>query len=126
MLCVCAPAGSEETLNSASTPAWSGQHRHEIKGRSLISRGASQLEQNHDYEHTCTRYLLGELTEAEQTQFEEAYFVDDLLFERFLAVKDDLVDSYVRHELAGRERERFEQHFLANQPRRERLNDATE
>lgn len=84
------------------------------------------MDQNHDYEHTCTRYLLDELTEAEQTQFEEAYFVDDLLFERFLAVKDDLIDSYARHELAGRERERFEQHFLANQPRRERVNDARE
>jgi hypothetical protein len=84
------------------------------------------LDQNHDYEHTCTRYLLGELTDAEQAQFEEAYFVDDLLFERFLAVKDDLVDSYARHELAGRERERFEQHFLANQPRRERVSDARE
>jgi hypothetical protein len=84
------------------------------------------LDQNHDYEHTCTQYLLGELTEAEQTQFEETYFVDDLLFERFLAVKDDLVDSYARDELAGRKRERFEQHFLANQPRRERVNNAKE
>lgn len=84
------------------------------------------MDQNQDYEHTCTRYLLDELTEAEQTQFEEAYFVDDLLFERFLAVKDDLIDSYARHELAGRERERFEQHFLATQPRRERVNDARE
>lgn len=84
------------------------------------------MDPNHDYEHNCRRYLLGELTEAEQTQFEEAYFVDDLLFERFLAVKDELIDSYARHELAGRERERFEQHFLASQSRRQRVNKARE
>jgi hypothetical protein len=70
--------------------------------------------------------LLGELTETEQAQFEEAYFTDDLLFERFLAVKDDLVDSYARNELAGGPRERFEQHFLTTQPRRERVNEARE
>ena len=84
------------------------------------------MDQNYDYEHTCKRYLLGELTETEQGQFEEAYFTDDLLFERFLVIKDDLVDSYARHELAGSERERFEQHFLANQPGRDRVNDARE
>jgi hypothetical protein len=84
------------------------------------------LDQNHDYENTCTRYLLGELTESEQEQFEEAYFGDDLLFERFLAVKDDLIDSYARHELAGPKRERFEQHFLATASRRERVDSARE
>lgn len=84
------------------------------------------MDQNNDYEHTCKRYLLGELTETERAQFEEAYFTDDMLFERFLAVKNDLVDSYARHELAGAARERFEQHFLATQPRRERVNEARE
>jgi hypothetical protein len=84
------------------------------------------LDQNHDYELTCKRYLLGELSETEQAQFEEAYFVDDQLFERFLAVKNDLIDSYARQELSGSETERFEQHFLACEPRRERLRDARE
>ena len=83
------------------------------------------MDQN-DYELTCTRYLLGELTEAEQEQFEKAYFGDDQLFERFLAVKDELVDSYARDELAGRERERFEQHFMATPSRRDRVNNARE
>jgi hypothetical protein len=84
------------------------------------------LEQNDKYEQTCKQYLLGELTETEQAQFEEAYFVDDQLFERFLAVKDDLVDAYARKELGGSERERFEQHFLATQSRRERVNQTRE
>jgi hypothetical protein len=43
------------------------------------------LEQQLAFEETCERYLLGELSEAEREQFEEAYFADDALFERFLA-----------------------------------------
>ena len=81
------------------------------------------MEQIHDYEDVCARYLLGELSEQEQAQFEEAYFVDDALFERFRAVKDDLIDAYARGDLAGQKRERFEQHFLASEPRRERVEE---
>jgi anti-sigma factor RsiW len=84
------------------------------------------LDQNHDYEDTCTRYLLGELTEAEQERFEKAFFGDDQLFERFLAIKDELVDSYARDELTGRAHERFKQHFMSTPPRRERVNKARE
>jgi hypothetical protein len=82
------------------------------------------VEQIHDYENTCTRYLLGELSEHEQVQLEETYFADDLLFERFLAVKDDLIDAYARGDLTGKRRELFEQHFLATEPRRQRVNEA--
>jgi len=58
------------------------------------------LEQQSEFEETCERYLLGELSEAEQERFEEAYFADDALFEQFQAVKDDLLDAYARDELA--------------------------
>jgi hypothetical protein len=84
------------------------------------------LEQKQDYEEKCTRYLLDELSEDEQTQFEESYFADDSLFERFLVVKDDLVDSYARGDLRGAERERFEQHFLLSQPRHRQVTNAKE
>src|SRR5688572_14885800 len=70
------------------------------------------------------RYLLGEMSEPEQTQFEEAYFADDSLFERFLVVKDELVDSHARGDLRGPQRERFETHFLSSEPRRQRIAEA--
>jgi len=82
------------------------------------------VEQIHDYEDACARYLLGELSEQEQTELEEAYFADDSLFERFLAVKDDLIDAYARGDLTGPSRERFEQHFLASEPRQQRVEEA--
>jgi anti-sigma factor RsiW len=82
------------------------------------------VEQIHDYDDVCARYLLGELSEQEQTQLEEAYFADDALFERFRAVKDDLIDAYARGDLTGQKRERFEQHFPASGPRRERVEEA--
>jgi len=82
------------------------------------------VEQIHDYEDACARYLLGELSEQEQTELEEEYFADDELFERLLVVKDDLVDAYARGDLTGQKRARFEQHFLASEPRRERVEAA--
>jgi hypothetical protein len=82
------------------------------------------LEENHEHENACERYLLGEMSEQEQTQLEEAYFADDALFERFRAVKDDLIDAYARGDLTGQKRERFEQHFLASEPRRGRVEEA--
>lgn len=82
------------------------------------------MDQIHDYEIACERYLLGELSEQEQTQLEEQYFEDDALFERFLAVKDDLVDAYARGQLSPEKRQHFEAHFLATKPRRQRLEDA--
>ena len=82
------------------------------------------MEDFHDYEDTCARYLLGELSEPELAHFEESYFADDSLFERFRAVKDDLIDAYARGELSGRRRERFEQHFLASEPRQQRVEEA--
>lgn len=82
------------------------------------------MQASHDYEKDCVRYLLGEMSEPEQTQFEEAYFADDSRFERFLVAKDELVDSYARGDLRGPQRERFEKHFLSSEPRRRRVAEA--
>jgi len=84
------------------------------------------VDQTHDYEIACERYLLGEMSEQEQERLEQKYFEDEALFERFLAVKDDLVDAYARGELRADKRKRFEQHFLATQPRRDRAKDAAQ
>ena len=74
----------------------------------------------------CERYLLGELSEAECTQFEEAYFADDALFEQFLAVKDDLTDAFARNELDEEKRNRFAKHFSATAPRRRQIEETQE
>jgi hypothetical protein len=74
-------------------------------------------------EETCERYLLGELSEAGREQFEDAYFADDIFFERFLAVKDELLDAYARGELAEEKRLRFEKHFSATAPRQRQIDE---
>ena len=77
-----------------------------------------------DYEKLCEQYLLGELSESECQQLEEAYFADDALFERFLAAKEVLLDAYARGELTSHKLERFEKHFLRSPARREKLQEA--
>ena len=77
-------------------------------------------------EEMCERYLFGELTEAEQEKFEAAYFNDDVFFDRFIAVKTELLDLYSRGELEAEKRARMEPHFLATAPRRRRLAESSE
>ena len=72
-------------------------------------------------EDVAERYLLGELAEAEQEEFETAYFTDDAFLERFLSVKNEMLDLYSRGELAPEVRSRIENHFLTTEPRRKRL-----
>lgn len=82
------------------------------------------MERGSDYEQLCEQYLLGELSEAAQGEVEQAYFADDSLFERFLAVKDDLIDAYARGELKGEKLDRFEQHYLRTKARREKVDES--
>jgi hypothetical protein len=69
-------------------------------------------------------YLLGRLTEEEQEGVERFYFGDEENLGLLAAAEDDLIDSYVRGELAPRERERFEEFFLRSPQRRERVETA--
>lgn len=70
---------------------------------------------------TMRRYLLGELSEAEQEMLESQYLNDDEAFEEMVRIENQLVDSYVQDRLAPVERARFEQHYLAHPERRERV-----
>jgi hypothetical protein len=76
-----------------------------------------------DFEEKCERYLLGELPEPELEEFEEAYFADDKLFERYLAVKDELLDSSARGELPPEKLARLARHFQSTSPRRRQLEE---
>ena len=78
----------------------------------------------HFDEVTCERYLFGELSEPEQERFETAYFENDAFFNRFLAVKDELLDLYARDELDANRKQRLELHFQSTPPRQRRLNEA--
>ncbi|HTJ41151.1 MAG TPA: hypothetical protein VL463_03620 [Kofleriaceae bacterium] len=60
----------------------------------------------------ATRYLLGELPEAERDAFEERVLADDELHEQVKAAEDELFDAYAEGALAGDRRLRFEAHFL--------------
>lgn len=67
------------------------------------------------------RYLLGELSEEEQSRLEERYFADPAFFHAVRARRDDLIDAYLRGELSPHERERFETHLMASPHLRERV-----
>ena len=54
------------------------------------------------------RYLLGEMSEDEQTQFEDSYFANPDLLQRVQEDRSELIDAYARGELDARQRELFE------------------
>ena len=66
-----------------------------------------------------TRYLLGQMDQDEQALIEERYLADPAFHEELRAAERDLIDQYVRGEIA--EPDAFERHFLASPPRRQRV-----
>lgn len=66
-------------------------------------------------------YLVGNMSEEAEARFEESYFAADDLFERFLIVKEELIDDYVGGRLGEREREQFERRFFNSPQRREQV-----
>lgn len=67
------------------------------------------------------RYLLGDLTEEEQTALEQEYFNDQEKFEEIWATENDLIDDYVRDRLPLAQRELFERNYLQSPKHRERV-----
>jgi len=78
------------------------------------------LEADRYSDEYLTRYLLGELSEAERERVEEAYLSSRELQEQLLVVEDELVDDYAQDRLAATARAQFESHFLNSPARRER------
>lgn len=70
---------------------------------------------------TIIRYLLKEMSEEEQTNFEKRYISDASLFEELLAVEDELIDGFVLNELPDDQREKFERVLLGSEPLRKRV-----
>lgn len=67
------------------------------------------------------RYLLGDVSDEQQVRLEAEYFVDDSVFEQLSALEDELIDDYVRGELAEPQRRQFELHFLNSVERQRKL-----
>jgi hypothetical protein len=72
-----------------------------------------------DKEKRMVKYLLRQLPEQEQVEFEARYLSDDACFEELLAIEDELRDAYARGELSGRDRDAFEQRLLATPQQRQ-------
>jgi hypothetical protein len=78
--------------------------------------GANRLSRQSNHTETTMRYLLGTLSEEERDRFEEMYFSDDAAFEEVEIAEGELIDRYVRGELAKSDHARFEA-VLAASPR---------
>src|SRR5215471_15834273 len=67
-----------------------------------------------------TRYLLGELSDADCSALEQRYLADPALFDQIVEVENELVDGYARGRLEAETRQRFESYYLKHSRRRER------
>lgn len=63
-------------------------------------------------EQTLTRYLLGDLPDAEQEKIEERLFTDDDCFAQLHALKAELTDKFVQGKLSAHERRQYESRFM--------------
>jgi hypothetical protein len=70
---------------------------------------------------TMIRYLLGELSDEEQSSVEEKYFTDTECFEQLRDLDNELVYLYVHDRLSQEDRQRLERHFLRTPERQEKL-----
>jgi len=68
---------------------------------------------NHDPE-TVRKYLLGELTDDQQQNFEQRLLSEDELTQELEVITEELVDEYLAKQLPPGESEWFEQHYLAS------------
>src|ERR1043166_4342482 len=67
------------------------------------------------------QYLLGTLPENESEPLDALSIADDTFALRLLAIENDLVDSYVRGQLSGKNLDQFESFYLSTPTRREKL-----
>jgi len=68
-----------------------------------------------------TAYLLEELTEQESEQFEEHCFAQDEWPKQLDAAEHDLIDAYLRDELASDRKRRFQERYLTTDARKARV-----
>jgi hypothetical protein len=67
-----------------------------------------------DDQETARKYLLGQLADEQQQNFEERLLAEDELVQQLDVTSEELVDEYLAEELTPTESEWFQQHFLAS------------
>ena len=67
------------------------------------------------------RYLLGELSEAEEKGFENRYFADDQAFEQLQIAEGEVIDAYVSERLPAQARKHLEERLKKSPRLRERV-----
>jgi len=72
------------------------------------------------------RYLLNEMEEQELSMMEEQVIQDAAFFDLVAAVEDEMIMQYVRGDMQGRLKTRFEQVYLGSTERRARVESARE
>jgi hypothetical protein len=76
---------------------------------------------NEREQSSARRYLLNQLTDAEQKAVELELLSDDAFSEELEIVEDELIDEYLQGELSRKERKRFEEFFLTHETRKHKL-----
>lgn len=88
-----------------------------LKGAAIIVK---------DDKNGVREYLLGQLPEASEEQFELRLLTDASFGEEFDTIVDEITDEYLRNELPADERERIQQYFLSSTERQKKLEFAAE
>src|SRR5262245_30680755 len=86
-----------------------------------MSGGKSHMRTERVDELLLARYLLGNLTEDEQIRVEDRAFADPDYMGALNAAEADLIDDYVKGELAQGDRLAFESRFLTSPQRRKKV-----
>ena len=81
------------------------------------------VRENHE-QNTVRRYLLRQLSAAEQESVEYRLLSDDDFSEELEIVEDELIDEYFAGDLSQTERKQFEEAFLASPERQQKLQAA--
>jgi hypothetical protein len=76
--------------------------------------------EQHEPKSTMIRYLLGQMSDAERSSFEEQYQKDTDLFHELAELENDLIDLYALGALSASEQEQMRS-FLADPDRQKRL-----
>lgn len=72
-------------------------------------------------QNTIRQYLLGQLSPAELSEFEERLLVDGAFYEELLIEEDELVDQYLCGDLSALEIDFFVNYFLCTPERQQKL-----
>jgi len=86
-----------------------------------MNPGKSKMRSERTDEELLVRYLLGNLSEAEEVAIEDRAFADPEFLAALDAAEADLIDSYVRGELSTSEHAPFENRFLSSASRRNKV-----